>query len=70
MFVQCMFQVKDPEKYGFHPKTMLDQLTDIYLHLESPQLARAIANDEVVDVWVGEWVSVCVCVCVLALWMS
>ena len=40
-------QVKDPEKYGFSPKTLLDQLTDIYLHLNSEELARAVATDDV-----------------------
>jgi hypothetical protein len=40
-------QVKEPEKYGFRPKELLDCITDIYLHLDSKQLARAVANDEV-----------------------
>ena len=40
-------QVKDPEKYGFSPKDLLDQLTDIFLHLNSAELARAVATDEV-----------------------
>ena len=40
-------QVKDPEKYGFHPKTLLSNLTDIYLHLDSKQLAKAVAGDQV-----------------------
>ena len=40
-------QVKDPEKYGFSPKDLLDQLTDIYLHLNSEELAKAVATDEV-----------------------
>ena len=40
-------QVKDPEKYGFSPKQLLSQLTDIYLHLSSVELARAVAQDEV-----------------------
>ena len=40
-------QVKDPEKYGFNPKQMLARLTDIYLHLDSEELAYAVATDEV-----------------------
>jgi len=40
-------KVKDPEKYGFSPKKLLDKLTDIYLHLSSVELARAVAQDEV-----------------------
>ena len=43
-------QVKEPEKYGFRPKELLNSITDIYLHLESEQLARAVANDEVGNV--------------------
>jgi ubiquitin conjugation factor E4 B len=39
-------KVKEPEKYGFRPKELLDCITDIYLHLDSKQLARAVANDE------------------------
>ena len=44
-------QVKDPEKYGFSPKDLLDQLTDIFLHLNSEELARAVATDEVNSFW-------------------
>ena len=40
-------KVKNPEKYGWEPRRLQDQLTDIYLHLDSPELAAAIANDEV-----------------------
>lgn len=40
-------KVKNPEKYGWEPRRLLDQLTDIYLHLDSPSLVAAIANDEV-----------------------
>ena len=40
-------QVNDPEKYGFQPKALLNSLTDIYLHLDSEQFARAVGNDEV-----------------------
>ncbi|CAM9848954.1 unnamed protein product [Lampetra planeri] len=39
-------KVESPEKYGFEPRRLLDQLTDIYLHLDSPEFAHAIANDE------------------------
>lgn len=40
--------VKNPEKYNFEPKKLLDLITSIYLHL-SPydRFAEAIANDEV-----------------------
>lgn len=40
-------KVKNPEKYGWEPKKLLDQLTDIYLHLDCDAFAQAIANDEV-----------------------
>ena len=41
--------VKNPEKYQFEPKKLLDLITSIYLHL-SPfdRFAEAIANDEVI----------------------
>ena len=39
-------KVKNPEQYGFLPKELLGQLTDIYLHLNSDELARAVATDE------------------------
>jgi ubiquitin conjugation factor E4 B len=38
-------KVKDPEKYNFSPKHLLDVLTDIYLHLEGSHLIRAVATD-------------------------
>ena len=47
-------QVKEPEKYGFRPKELLDCITDIYLHLDSKQLARAVANDEVMHIVIVE----------------
>lgn len=41
-------KVKNPDKYGWEPKKLLDRLTDIYLHLDSSdEFAIAIANDEV-----------------------
>lgn len=40
-------KVKNPEKYGWEPKELLNRLTDIYLHLDCDQFATAIANDEV-----------------------
>ena len=41
-------KVKNPEKYGWEPKKLLNQLTDIYLHLDkSDKFAQALANDEV-----------------------
>ena len=39
-------QVKDPEKYNFSPKQLLNLLTDIYLHLDSDSLVVAVATDE------------------------
>lgn len=40
-------KVENPEKYGFEPKKLLDQLTDIYLQLDCPRFAKAIADDQV-----------------------
>ena len=40
-------KVQNPEKYGWEPKALLNQLTDIYLHLDCDKFAQAIANDEV-----------------------
>lgn len=39
-------KVKNPEKYGFDPKKLLQQLTNLYLHLNYPEFHQAIANDE------------------------
>ncbi len=39
-------QVKNPEKYGFDPKTLLCHIVDIYIHLSSVALARAVADDQ------------------------
>ncbi|XP_063799901.1 ubiquitin conjugation factor E4 B isoform X2 [Pseudophryne corroboree] len=39
-------KVENPEKYGFEPKKLLDQLTDIYLHLDCARFAKAIADDQ------------------------
>lgn len=39
-------KVKNPEKYGWEPKRLLDELTDIYLHLDCDRFAQAIASDE------------------------
>ena len=40
-------KVQNPDKYGWEPKRLLDQLTDIYLHLACDKFYQAIANDEV-----------------------
>ena len=40
-------KVKNPEKYGWEPRKLLNSLTDIYLHLDCPKFAQAIAEDEV-----------------------
>jgi len=39
-------KVKNPEKYSWDPKWLLSHLIDIYLHLDSPKLIQAIANDQ------------------------
>ena len=39
-------KVKQPEKYNWDPKWMLDHLIDIYLHLDTKTLAAALANDQ------------------------
>uniref|UniRef100_T1ISF9 Ubiquitin conjugation factor E4 B n=1 Tax=Strigamia maritima TaxID=126957 RepID=T1ISF9_STRMM len=39
-------KVKNPDRYGWEPKKLLDQLTDIYLHLDSERFAQAVAADE------------------------
>ena len=50
--------MKDPEKYGFSPKQLLSQLTDIYLHLSSVELARAVAQDEVWSLYITVYYSI------------
>ena len=40
-------KVKNPEKYGWDPKWLLSHLIDIYLHLDSEALIKALANDQV-----------------------
>jgi ubiquitin conjugation factor E4 B len=45
--VKCKdLKVKNPEKYGWEPKRLLDQLTNIYLHLDTEKFAQAVAGDE------------------------
>jgi ubiquitin conjugation factor E4 B len=39
-------KVKNPDKYGWEPKKLLNQLTGIYLHLDSEKFSKAIADDE------------------------
>ena len=39
-------KVKNPEKYSWDPKWLLSHLIDIYLHLDSPKLIQAVANDQ------------------------
>lgn len=46
-------KVENPEKYGFEPKKLLDQLTDIYLQLDCARFAKAIADDQVGLHWSG-----------------
>ncbi|MPC17927.1 Ubiquitin conjugation factor E4 B [Portunus trituberculatus] len=40
-------KVRQADKYGWEPRKLLEQLVDIYLHLDSPKFHQAIANDEV-----------------------
>lgn len=40
-------KVRNPEKYGWEPRTLLGQLADIYLHLDCDAFAAALAGDEV-----------------------
>ncbi|XP_053210295.1 ubiquitin conjugation factor E4 B-like [Panonychus citri] len=39
-------KVKNPDRYGWSPKKVLNQITDIYLHLDSEKFCEAIAADE------------------------
>lgn len=39
-------KVRKPEKYNWDPKWLLSHLIDIYLHLDSPKLCEAVANDQ------------------------
>ncbi|CAB4010169.1 ubiquitin conjugation factor E4 B-like [Paramuricea clavata] len=39
-------KVENPEKYNFDPKTLLNRITDIYLHLDSSEFVEALAADE------------------------
>ncbi|XP_037275963.2 ubiquitination factor E4B isoform X4 [Rhipicephalus microplus] len=39
-------KVAQPEKYGWEPRRLLDQLTDVYLHLDFPAFLSAVARDE------------------------
>ena len=41
-------KVKNPSKYGWEPKKLLNTLTDIYLHLDCHEFLTAIAEDEVI----------------------
>ena len=39
-------KVHNAEKYGWDPKRMLGTIVDIYFHLDSPEFAKTLANDE------------------------
>lgn len=39
-------QVKNREKYNFQPRTLLSEIIDIYLNLNSPSFVKAVAGDE------------------------
>ena len=47
MWLFLCLQVKNPEKYGFEPKNLLDRLTQLYVNLDSEEFARAVAGDQV-----------------------
>lgn len=49
-------KVKNPAKYGWEPKKLLNTLTDIYLHLDCHEFLSAIAQDEVnlAPFWAGD----------------
>ena len=49
-------RVENREKYGFEPRKMLDQLTTIYLNLDSRELAEGIASDEV-RIWINVYIT-------------
>ena len=40
-------KVRQADKYGWEPRKLLEQIVDIYLHLDSGKFAEAIATDEV-----------------------
>ncbi|KAG1651915.1 Ubiquitin conjugation factor E4 B [Nymphon striatum] len=39
-------KVRNPEKYNWEPRKLLNQITDIYLHLNCDEFAKAVAADE------------------------
>jgi ubiquitin conjugation factor E4 B len=39
-------KVRNPEQYNFRPRQLLDQLVDIYLHLDSEEFVAAVAKDD------------------------
>lgn len=47
MWLFLCLQVKNPEKYGFEPKNLLDRLTQLYVNLDSEEFAQAVAGDQV-----------------------
>lgn len=40
-------KVKKPQKYGWEPRSLLQHIVDIYLHLDCDKFAAALASDEV-----------------------
>lgn len=38
-------KVSHPEKYFFRPRQLLTNILDVFIHLRSPGLVRAMAND-------------------------
>ena len=39
-------KVRNADKYGWEPRRLLEQLVDIYLHLDSKKFYGTLANDE------------------------
>ncbi|XP_058788728.1 ubiquitin conjugation factor E4 B [Phymastichus coffea] len=39
-------KVRKPQKYGWEPRTLLEHIVDIYLHLDCQKFAAALASDE------------------------
>lgn len=39
-------KVRNPSKYGWEPRRLLEQIFDIYLHLDCDRFAEALAADE------------------------
>ena len=56
-------KVKNPTKYGWEPKKLLNRLTDIYIHLDCKEFLNAIAQDEVRHSTMSLSFSLCLSLC-------